>query len=92
MAINPLGDKVESYCETHGLTEVCRLCAQNHFHSLDWDRVDNWPSVKESEAKDKRDSDTASIAREANRIAKQARNISLIAAIAAIVAAVVAIK
>jgi hypothetical protein len=67
----------ENYAESRALT-------------ADWGRIDTWLSVvKKAEARDKRDSDTVSIAVEANRTAKQG-NISLLAAIAAILSTAVA--
>ena len=62
MAVPSYGIGLFQFLESKGLAEVRRLrLANNHFHSLDWQAVDNWISVKESELRD----ESVTIARKA---------------------------
>ncbi len=77
MAVPSYGAGLIAFCESKGLAEVRRLRhVENHFHSLDWDRVDRWVSVKESERIE-----------ESNFLAHRANSIAYIAVIIAAIAA-----
>ncbi len=79
MAVPSYGDKLIPFCESQGLTNVRRLRkVENHFHSLDWDGVDRWLSVKDAERSD----ESLSISRKALLISKIAIALSAATAIA----------
>ena len=87
MAVPSYGDKLIPFCEETGFLEVKRLRLQNHFHSLDWDAVDRWLSVKEAERSD----ESLSISRKALRNSERATNIAISAIVLSISMAILEI-
>lgn len=78
MAVQSYADDLIPFCESTGLTEVRRLRqVENHFHNLDWERVDKWISAKEAELKD----ESVQIARDALRNSRLATRIAIFALI-----------
>ena len=85
MAVKRYGDKLRSFCESAGLTEIRRLRQlDNHFHILDQKFIDDWISVQESELKD----ESISIARKALTNSILARNIAIIAIVVSTVSTI----
>jgi hypothetical protein len=85
VAVPSYGDRLIPFCESQGLAAVRRLHqVENHFHSLDWLRVDAWISVKESELKD----ESVSIARKALANSRLATRIAISAIVLSIAMAV----
>lgn len=91
MAVVPYGDKLEDFLASQGPLEVRRLRLQNHFHSLDWQAVDTWLSVKDVEGKvraDDRSEESLSISRKALRNSDRATNIAISAIVLSIIMAI----
>ena len=82
MAVASYGDGLEDFLNSQDSLEVRRLKSQNHFHSLDCAKVDNWLLIKDAEAAkhaELRDEKSLSISRKALRTSIWALVIAVIA-------------
>jgi len=84
MAVPSYGNELISFCEAKGLAQVRRLRhVENHFHSLDWERVDKWVAMKEAELRD----ESVAISRQALANSKRATKLAVFALILSLVMA-----